>query len=100
MTGNEFSALEDNERRLYDLADAATRGACYVASVMSLIYGLTFGLVTMLKCEHADNKRFGKICIVLGVVNAALTVVCAVLYVAAVLVAIAAVIAAGGAANT
>jgi hypothetical protein len=60
---------EERSRRLLDLLEPAVLTALYVYSVLSWIWGLVFGIVAMAQCKLDANKRVGKICIILAVVN-------------------------------
>lgn len=60
---------EERERRLLDLGEPALLTGLYAYSVLSWIWGLVFGLVATAQCKLEANKRVGKICIILAVVN-------------------------------
>lgn len=60
---------EERERRLLDLGEPALLTTLYVYAVLSWIWGLVFGLVATAQCKLEANKRVGKICIILAVVN-------------------------------
>lgn len=60
---------EERERRLLDLGEPAFLTGLYAYSVLSWIWGLVFGLVATAQCRLEANKRVGKICIILAVVN-------------------------------
>ena len=56
------------EERMHRLAVAGL----YFLSVISWIYGLVFGIVALAQCKLEANKRVGKICVILAIVNFAL----------------------------
>ncbi len=63
---------EERSRRLLDLLEPMALTVLYVYSVLSWIWGLVFGVVVTAQCKLDANKRVGKICIILAVVNFAL----------------------------
>ena len=65
-------AYEERMHRLLDLGEPLAVAGLYLLSVFSWIYGLVFGIVAMAQCKLAANKRVGKICIILAIVNFAL----------------------------
>jgi hypothetical protein len=60
---------EERERRLLDLGEPTFLAVLYFYAVLSWIWGLVFGLVATAQCKLEANKRVGKICIILAVVN-------------------------------
>lgn len=65
-------AYEERMHRLLDLAEPLAVAGLYFLSVISWIYGLVFGIVTLAQCKLEANKRVGKICVILAIVNFAL----------------------------
>lgn len=65
---------EERGRRLLDLLEPAVLASLYFTSVLSWIWGLVFGLVATTQCKLEANKRVGRICIILAVVNFVLIV--------------------------
>jgi hypothetical protein len=84
------TAAEWDERthRLLDLLEPLSIACLYFMSVISWIYGLVFGIVASTQCKLEANKRVGKICIILALVNFALIALVVVLYVVLVVLAI------------
>jgi hypothetical protein len=62
-------AYEERVHRLLDLAEPLAVAGLYFLSVISWIYGLVFGIVAMAQCKLDANKRVGKICVILAIVN-------------------------------
>jgi hypothetical protein len=60
---------EERERRLLDLGEPTLLTLLYVYAVLSWIWGLVLGIVTLAQCKLEANKRVGKICLILAVVN-------------------------------
>jgi len=60
---------EERERRLLDLGEPAFLTVLYFYAVLSWIWGLVFGTVALAQCKLEANKRVGKICIILAIVN-------------------------------
>lgn len=60
---------EERGRRLLDLLEPVVLTCLYFYSVLSFIWGLVLGLVTLTQCKLEANKRVGKICVILAVVN-------------------------------
>jgi hypothetical protein len=60
---------EERERRLLDLGEPTFLAVLYFYAVLSWIWGLVFGLVATAQCKLEANKRVGKVCIILAVVN-------------------------------
>jgi hypothetical protein len=65
---------EERSRRLLDLLEPVTLTVLYVYSVLSWIWGLVFGVVAATQCKLDANKRVGKICLILALVNFVLIV--------------------------
>ena len=65
-------AYEERVHRLVDLVQPLFVAGLYFMAVISWVYGLIFGIVTMAQCKLEANKRVGKICIILAIVNFAL----------------------------
>jgi len=63
---------EERTRRLLDLLEPLSVAGLYFLAIFSWIYGLVFGIVTLSQCKLEANKRVGKICVILAVVNFAL----------------------------
>ncbi len=63
------ASYEERMHRLLDLGEPLAVAGLYFLSVISWIYGLVFGIVTMAQCKLDANKRVGKICIILAIVN-------------------------------
>ena len=66
------SAYEERMHRLLDLVEPLAVAGLYFLSVISWIYGLVFGIVALAQCKLEANKRVGKICVILAIVNFAL----------------------------
>gem|GEM_PF-2214695 len=66
------ASWEERARRLLDLGEPVLLTALYFYSVLSFIRGLVFGLVATTQCKLEANKRVGKICLMLAVVNVVL----------------------------
>lgn len=66
------SAYEERVHRLLDLVEPLAVAGLYFLSVISWIYGLVFGIVALAQCKLEANKRVGKICVILAIVNFAL----------------------------
>lgn len=75
------SAYEERMHRLLDLVEPLAVAGLYFLSVISWIYGLVFGIVALAQCKLEANKRVGKICLILAVVNMALIALLVVVYV-------------------
>jgi hypothetical protein len=67
-----ISTYEERVRRLVDLMQPLFVAGLYFSSVISGIYGLVFGIVALVQCKLEANKRVGKVCIILAIVNFAL----------------------------
>ncbi|MGD8717926.1 MAG: hypothetical protein PVH29_03790 [Candidatus Zixiibacteriota bacterium] len=72
---------DERTHRLLDLLEPLSIACLYFMSVISWIYGLVFGIVASTQCKLEANKRVGKICIILALVNFALIALVVVLYV-------------------
>lgn len=79
---------EERSRRLLDLLEPVALTFLYFYSVLSFIRGLVFGIVAMAQCKLEANKRVGKICIVLAIVNFILIGCLVVAYVVLILLAL------------
>ncbi len=73
--------FEERSRRLLDLLEPVALTFLYFYSVLSFIWGLVFGIVAMAQCKLDANKRVGKVCIILAVVNFVLITCLVVAYV-------------------
>lgn len=60
---------EERTRRVMDLGEPLFLAGLYFMSVISWIYGFIFGIVATAQCKLEANRRVGKICIILAVVN-------------------------------
>ena len=72
---------EERSRRLLDLLEPVALTFLYFYSLFSWIWGLVFGIVAMAQCKLDANKRVGKTCIILAVVNFVLITCLVVAYV-------------------
>jgi hypothetical protein len=63
------SVYEERVHRLLDLVEPLAVAGLYFLSVISWIYGLVFGIVALAQCKLEANKRVGKICIILAIIN-------------------------------
>ena len=72
---------EERGRRLLDLLEPVVLTCLYFYSVLSFIWGLVLGLVATTQCKLEANKRVGKICIILAIVNFVLVTCLVVAYV-------------------
>jgi hypothetical protein len=63
------SAYGERVHRLLDLVEPLAVAGLYFLSVISWIYGLVFGIVALAQCKLEANKRVGKICIILAIIN-------------------------------
>jgi uncharacterized membrane protein len=63
------ASYEERTHRLLDLVEPLAVAGLYFLSVISWIYGLVFGVVATAQCKLEANKRVGKICIILAIVN-------------------------------
>ncbi len=73
--------FEERSRRLLDLLEPVALTFLYFYSVLSFIWGLVFGIVATAQCKLDANKRVGKVCIILAVVNFVLITCLVVAYV-------------------
>jgi hypothetical protein len=80
---------DERTRRLLDLLEPLAVAGLYFTSFASWIYGIIFGVVVMAQCKLEANKKVGKICLILAIVNIALIALCVVIYVVVVLFAVA-----------
>ena len=88
---------DDRERRLLDLAAPLVRAYLYFAAAVSSVWGFVFGGVVLARCAEPDNKKLGKVCLILAVVNTVVVALCVAVYVAVTVFAVlAAVMYAGG----
>ncbi len=87
----------EREKRVVDLLEPALRVGLYVSSLASLVYAVVFGLVLLVQCKVAANKRVGTICLILAAVHTVLVAALVVVYVAFIIFIIAAAAAKGGA---
>lgn len=60
---------EERGRRLLDLLEPVALTLIYFYSVLSFIWGFVLGLVATTQCKLEANKRVGRICIILAVIN-------------------------------
>lgn len=63
------ASWEERGRRLLDLLEPVMLTVLYVYSVLSWVWGLVFGAVAATQCKLEANKRVGKICMILALVN-------------------------------
>jgi len=60
---------EERERRLLDLGEPAFLTVLYFYAVLSWIWGLVLGITATAQCKLEANRRVGRTCIILAVVN-------------------------------
>ncbi len=71
----------ERENRLVDLLEPAVLTALYFYALVSGVWGLVAGIVAVARCKLEANRRVGKICIILAVVNFALVACLVVAYI-------------------
>jgi hypothetical protein len=77
------------EQRLLDLLEPVALASLYVYSLVSSIMGLVFGVVATVQCKLPANKKVGRVCIILALVNILLVTLCVVAYVVILVIAFA-----------
>jgi uncharacterized membrane protein YphA (DoxX/SURF4 family) len=92
-----YGGEDERERRLLDLLGPLVRAYLYFASAVSSVWGFVFGVVALARCAEPENKKLGKVCLILAVVNTVVVGLCVAIYVAVTVFAVlAAVMYAGG----
>ena len=79
---------DERERRLLDLAGPLVRAYLYFAAAVSNVWGFVFGGVTLARCAEPENKKLGKVCLILAAVNTVVVALCVVIYVAVIVFAV------------
>jgi uncharacterized membrane protein YphA (DoxX/SURF4 family) len=92
-----YAGEDERERRLLDLLGPLVRAYLYFAAAVSSVWGFVFGGVALARCAEPENKKLGKVCLILAVVNTVVVGLCVAIYVAVTVFAVlAAVMYAGG----